>query len=192
MHQAPTVMTADELLTLHIPDKRAARVRGRLVVREPAGFWHGDVAARVLVAISNYLEADRSSLALDAPRGCVVAAETGFMLQRNPDTVRAPDVAYIRADRLPPRAHAGFADFAPDLVVEVLSPSDRPGELLAKVADWLTAGTSLVWVIDAERRRARVYRADGSDATLCAADDLDGEDVLPGFRASVAALVDRR
>ena len=191
MLPAPTIMTADELLRLHLPDKRTELVRGRLVVREPAGFRHGDVAARVLVAISNYLTADRDRHPTAAVRGIVVAAETGFTLQRNPDTVRAPDVAFVRADRLPSAAHTGFADFSPDLAVEVLSPSDRPGEVLAKVADWLMAGTSLVWTIDPERRRARVYRADGSDVVLTDADQLDGEDVLPGFHASIAGLVDR-
>ena len=191
MNPAPMVMTADELLVLRMPDKRTELVRGRLVVREPAGFWHGDAAARVLVAISNYLAADRINQTSGVARGRVVAAETGFTLQRNPDTVRAPDVAYICAERLPSGAHVGFANFAPDLAVEVLSPSDRPGEVLAKVADWLTAGTLLVWTIDPERRRARVYRADGSDAVLGATDYLDGEDVLPGFRASVSELVDR-
>lgn len=191
MLPAPTMMTADELLTLHMPDKRTELVRGRLVVREPAGWRHGDVSARVLVAISNHLAAERDHRPSGVARGMVVAAETGFTLQRNPDTVRAPDVAYIRAERVPPGAHAGFADFAPDLAVEVLSPSDRPGEVLAKVADWLTAGTSLVWTIDPERRRARVYRADGSDTALTDTDQLDGEDVLPGFHASIAELIDR-
>lgn len=190
MLPAPTMMTADELLTLDMPHTRTELVRGRLVVREPAGWRHGDVAARVLVAISNYLAADRNRHASAVARGMVVAAETGFTLQRNPDTVRAPDVAYVRADRLPSGSHTGFAEFAPDLAVEVLSPSDRPGEVLAKVADWLTAGTSLVWTIDPERCGVRVYRADGSDTVLTAADQLDGEDVLPGFSASIAALVD--
>ena len=92
---------------------------------------------------------------------------------------------------MPSGAHTGFADFAPDLAVEVLSPSDRPGEVLAKVADWLTADTLLVWTIDPERRRARVYRADGSDTVLGAADHLAGEIVLPGFPASISELVDR-
>ena len=191
MIPAPMVMTADELLLLSMPDKRTELVRGRLVVREPAGFRHGDIAARVLVAISSYLATDRGSRTSGAARGRVVAAETGFTLQRNPDTVRAPDVAYVCAERLPSGALVGFADFAPDLAVEVLSPSDRPGEVLSKVADWLTAGTLLVWTIDPERRRAREYRADGSDVVLSAADYLDGEDVLPGFRVSVSELVDR-
>ena len=96
MNPVPMVMTADELLMLRMPGKRTELVRGRLVVREPAGFWHGDVAARVLVAISNYLAADRRSQASGVARGRVVAAETGFTLQQNPDTVRAPDVAYVK------------------------------------------------------------------------------------------------
>ena len=191
MHPAPTMLTASELFALRMPDQRTELVRGRLVVREPAGFWHGDVAARVLVAVSNYLTAPRSGQPSGVPRGRVVAAETGFTLQRNPDTVRAPDVAYVRAERLPSAAHVGFADFAPDLAVEILSPSDRPGEVLAKVADWLTAGTLLVWTIDPERGRVRVYRADGTEDVLTAADHLDGEDVLPGFRVSITELIDR-
>jgi Uma2 family endonuclease len=190
MNPAPTLMTVEELLALDMPDKRTELVRGQLIVREPAGFRHGDVAARVLVAISNYLTANRRSQASGAPRGRVVAAETGFTLQRNPDTVRAPDVAYVPAERLPIEEPVGFADFAPDLAVEVLSPSDRPGEVLAKVADWLTAGTLLVWTIDPMRRTARVYRADGTESTLSHADYLDGEDVLPGFRVQLSTMVD--
>ena len=75
----------------------------------------------------------------------------------------------------------GYAALAPDLLAEVLSPDDRPAEVLAKVADWLAAGTTLVWVIDPERSDARVYRQDGSIAVLRESDALDGEGVLPGF-----------
>lgn len=77
----------------------------------------------------------------------------------------------------------------PDLVVEVLSPGDRPGEVLAKVADWLTAGTRLVWVVDPERRLARVYRADGTEGVVTEHDALDGEDVVPGFSCELAAIL---
>jgi Uma2 family endonuclease len=78
---------------------------------------------------------------------------------------------------------------APDLAVEVLSPDDRPGETLGKVADWLEAGTRLVWVIDPERRLARIYRQDGTESVLHEADELDGEDVLPGFRCVLSAIL---
>src|SRR5207249_2690867 len=113
--------------------------------------------------------------------GGVYAAETGFKLASNPDTVRAPDIAFVTRDRLPPPATTGYPAPAPDLAVEVLSPGDRPGEVLAKVADWLTAGTRLVWTVDPERGVARVYRHDGSETLVTAEGALDGEDVLPGF-----------
>jgi Uma2 family endonuclease len=114
--------------------------------------------------------------------------DAGFKLATNPDTVRGPDLAFIRRDRVPTPSPVGYAEFAPDLVVEVLSPGDRPGEVLAKVADWLSAGTSLVWVVDPERRQARVYRRDGSQALVSAGQMLDGEDVMPGFSCPLEAV----
>ena len=173
-------MTAEELLGLNIPDKRTELVRGVLVVREPAGYQHGDVAMRLGAAIFTYVEAHGL--------GRVFAAETGFTLARNPDTVRAPDVAFISAARLPDPPPRGFAELAPDLAVEVLSPDDRPGEVLAKVGNWLTAGARLVWVVDPTRVIARVYRADGSESILDATDALGGEDVLPGFEYRLSAM----
>lgn len=176
----PATLTADELLRLNLPNKRTELVRGMLVVREPAGYRHGDAAMRIALAIGAFLET--------RPLGRLFAAETGFTLARNPDTVRAPDVAFISGERLPDPAPRGFAEMAPDLVVEVLSPDDQPGEVLAKVADWLTAGCSLVWVVDPQRRIARVYRRDGSESVITDAQALDGEDVLPGFHFEIAAI----
>ena len=173
-------MTAEELLRLNLPDKRTELVRGVLVVREPAGYQHGQVAAELLVAIANHVIANRL--------GRVFAAETGFTLARNPDTVRAPDVAFISTARLPDPAPRGFAELAPDLAVDVLSPDDRPGEVLAKVADWLKAGARLVWVADPVRVLARVYRADGSESILDETDALRGEDVLPGFEYPLSGM----
>jgi len=118
--------------------------------------------------------------------GLVVAAETGFTLARDPDTVRAPDVGFVSRERVPDPLPKGYAEFAPDLAVEVLSPDDRPGEVLAKVADWLNAGSRLVWVVDPDQRLVRVYRADGSESLLGAHDLLVGEEVLPGFACPVA------
>ena len=115
--------------------------------------------------------------------------ETGFTLARGPDTVRGPDIAVVRRDRVPSPEPRGFLELAPELMVEVLSPRDRPGEVLAKVADWLTAGTRLVWVVDPERRVARVYRDDGSEAIVGADEALDGEDVLPGFSCPLADVL---
>ena len=177
----PALMTADELLDVRIPDKRVELVRGRLVVREPAGLRHGRVAMELARLLANYVG--------DRGIGRVYAAETGFTVARDPDTVRAPDVAFIRRDRLPDPEPLGFPDLAPDLVVEVLSPGDRPGEILAKVADWLSAGTRLVWVVDPLRRVARVYRQDGSETIVTAEGALEGEDVLPGFECPLATIL---
>ena len=176
------LMTADELLALNVQDRRAELVRGRLMVREPPGFYHGIVAMRIGRRLAAFVEAREL--------GVVVAAETGFRLFTDPDTVRAPDVGFIRADRMPdPVPRRGYAPVAPDLAVEVLSPDDKPGDVLAKVADWLSAGSMLVWVIDPQRRLARVYRADGTEAMLGDTASLDGEHVLPEFTCLVSDIL---
>lgn len=167
------LMTAEELLLVSIPDKHVDLVRGVLEVREPPGYTHGRVTVNLLMRLAAHVERARPDH--------VLVTETGFTLTRGPDTVRGPDIALVRRDRVPSPEPRGFLELAPELIVEVLSPRDRPGEVLAKVADWLTAGTRLVWVVDPERRVARVYRGDGSEAIVGADAALDGEDVLPGF-----------
>lgn len=181
-HMPPAAtVTADELLRLNVPGKRTELVKGKLVVSEPPGYLHGDVTIRLTKAIVNHTDAHAL--------GRVLAAETGFKLSGNPDTVRAPDIAFVRRERVPDPRPTGYAELAPDLVVEVLSPDDKPGEVLAKVADWLNAGSRLVWVVDPRRRLARVYRADGSES-LCAEDGtLDGEEVLAGFSCALASIL---
>jgi Uma2 family endonuclease len=177
----PVPMTADDLLHANISDKRTELLRGVLVVREPAGGLHGVVAMRLGIRLGQYVERTGA--------GYVFAAETGFRLTTNPDTVRAPDVAFVRGDRLPGPALRGFPGLAPDLVVEVLSPDDRPTEVSARIADWLSAGTRLVWVVDPERRLAHVHRPDRSASDLTIDDALEGEDVLPGFACPLATIV---
>lgn len=176
----PALLTADELQHVYVPDKRVELVRGLLVVRELPGMRHARVAMDLALALGAHVRA--------AALGRVYA-EAGFKLASNPDTVRGPDVAFIRRDRIPDPEPTGFAHFAPDLVVEVISPGDRAGEVLAKVADWLSAGTRLVWVVDPERRLARVYRLDGSEPIVTADGTLDGEDVLPGFACPLASIL---
>ncbi len=177
----PALMTADELLHAHIPDKHVELVRGVLIVREPPGLPHGRVAVELAGRLADHARA--ASLGR-------VYVESGFKLASDPDTVRGPDVAFVSRRRLPDPEPPGFGDFAPDLVVEIRSPGDRPGEVLAKVADWLSAGTLLVWVVDPERRLAHVYRQDGSETLLSADDQLDGEDVLPGFACPLVTIFD--
>ena len=171
------VKTADDLLQWYSPGERAELVRGRLVVSEPPGAKHGAVANRLAVLITNHVEAH--------DLGRVYAAETGFWIEVDPDTVRAPDVAFVSRARLPEDDPDGYARFVPDLVVEVLSPSDRARKVGEKVRDWLAAGTRLVWVVDPRKHVVQVYREDGSETTVTGDQTLDAEPVLPGFRCAL-------
>jgi Uma2 family endonuclease len=158
-------MTAEQLLDTSVPNKRTELVRGRLIVHEPPGGLHGHITAILGVRLGQHIDLT------DA--GALFVGDTGFTLSRNPDTVRGPDIAFVCKERVPSPIPSSFLEFAPDLVVEVLSHHDRPGEVLAKVGDWLDAGTRLVWVIDPERRVARIYR----------------EDVLPGLSIMLASIL---
>lgn len=169
---APALMTADELERLPETGKRMELVRGQLIVSEPPGFRHGDIVVKLTLAIGQFVRAR------DLGR---VLAESGYVLFTAPDTVRGPDLSFVRHERIPDPIPRGFARFAPDLAIEVLSPTNRPGKVLEKIADYLNAGTLLVWVIDPDRRQARVHRADGTISTISENELLDGEDVLPGF-----------
>lgn len=178
---AAALMTADELLRVHFPDKRVELVRGVLVVREPPGFRHGRIAANLTARLVAHIGA--------AGAAQVVVGEAGFKLATAPDTVRGPDVAVVSRDKIPDPEPMAFPPIVPDLVVEIVSPADRPGEVLAKVADWLSAGTPLVWVIDPGHRVARVYRPDGTEQILDPEQRLDGEDVVPGFSCPIAEIL---
>lgn len=177
---APALLTADDLLQLPSTDKQTELVRGMMIVREPPGFRHGAIAVKLVILLGQFVRTHDLGLVL---------SESGFVLFSNPDTVRGPDVSFVSRDRVPAQIPRGFGRFAPDLAVEILSPNDRPGEVLEKVADYLNAGTLLVWIIDPDRRQARVHRADGTVAILVEADTLDGEDVLPGFTCVVADVL---
>jgi len=166
-------ITAEELERVNLPGKRTELVRGKLLVREPASWVHGDVVVNLTLAIGGHVKANKL--------GKVLGAETGFTLFRNPDTVRAPDVAFVRRERVPDPPPQGFAAITPDLAVEVLSPGDRPGEVRDKVVDWLRAGCSLVWIVDPIKRVAHVYRANETNTFIDKDGVLDGENVLPGF-----------
>ena len=176
----PHLVRAEELSGISIPGKSIELVRGVLVVREPPSTRHGRVAAWVTHLLLDYVA--RHALG-------VVIQDAGFEIESDPDTVRAPDVAFVSRSRVDEIPATGFARFAPDLAVEVVSPHDRPGELLAKVGQLLDAGSKLVWVIDPPRAQAIVYRENG-DVTIVGPDgSLDGESVLPGFSCPLAGVV---
>lgn len=171
--KSSSALTARDVERVSLPGKLVELVRGQLVVREPPGTRHGAIAAKLGYYLSDFVQ--------QHGLGIVFAQDTGFKIGSDPDTVRAPDVAFVSRDRaaqIPPR---GYADLAPDLLAEILSPGDAPAEVLAKVADWLAAGTRLVWLVDPQRPEVRVYRRDGSLSILGENDALEGEDVLPGF-----------
>lgn len=176
-------VTADELFRR--PDHhRYELVAGALRVCEPPGGTHGQVAARLCYQLTGFVEARRLG---------VVLVESGFILQRGPDTVRGPDVSFVAADRLPAGAvPASFVPLAPDLAVEIRSPEDRAGAMAEKVANYLDAGTRLVWVMDPAGREVTVHRADGSTTSLRDSDWLDGEAVLPGFRCPIGDVLPAR
>jgi Uma2 family endonuclease len=175
----PSLMTADELLHSDVAGKSTELVRGVLVVREPPGGLHGHLSARLTFLIGQHVYPARA--------GMIFGQDTGFLIARNPDTVRAPDVAFVSADRAK-AVGSGYVPFAPDLAVEILSPGDAPGEVMAKVADWLSAGTRLVWVIDYEREVGHIHRSDGTVSAVRGDELLTGEGLVPGFSCSLVAL----
>ena len=180
--QTPTTdfMTAEQLERTRIPGKSTELVRGRLVVTEPPGTYHGKIAGRLIVRVGAFVETHRL--------GEVFGQDTGFRIASNPDTVRAPDLAFIAADRLAQVGKRGYAPVVPDLVAEVLSPEDRPGEVLGKIAEWLGAGVRLAWVLDADKQIAHVHRPDGSLAVVGIDAALEGEGLLPGFQLLLTEL----
>jgi Uma2 family endonuclease len=177
---AERLMTADELLAL--PDAGSEQyelVKGRLIRLCPASAYSSIVAGNVLIDMGTFVR--------QHGHGVCFGADAGFKLSSDPDTVRSPDVSFVRTEHVPeggiPRR--GYWEGAPDLAVEVLSPSNRPSEMYRRIADLLDAGTRLIWMIDPERRTATIIRSSGVNLTIDEDGVLDGEDVLPGFRLSL-------
>jgi Uma2 family endonuclease len=177
----PALQTAEDLLGFREPGRTAELVRGVLIVREPPSTAHGIRAARLLFRIMEHV--NKHDL------GVVIAQDTGFQIARSPDTVRAPDVAFVARTRLNHIPERGYAELAPDWVAEILSHGDRPGEVLDKIGQWLSAGVRLVWVIDPQNQHASIYRADGSISMVGPSDDLNGEDVIAGFRCPLREVL---
>ena len=178
--ELPTVTTAEQLLALG-PRRswRLELVDGEVRQMAAAGYRHGVTSARVTAVLHAFAE--------EHGLGEVVGSETGFVVRRRPDTVLAPDVAFVAAGRLPENV-AGFAELTPDLVVEVVSPWDRRGEVDAKARLWLEVGARLVWVLWPEPRAVDVHTVGAEPLHLAESEVLDGGDVLPDFSVKVADL----
>lgn len=146
----------------------------------PAGFDHGRFASKIVAALENYVARHKS--------GVVATAETGFQIVHDPDTVRAPDVAFVRVERIPSGGVKGFFPGAPDLAVEVVSPTDLANEVAAKVQEWLRTGCRMVWVVDPENRSVTVHRSLTEITVLTVADTLTAGELLPEFSMPVAKV----
>jgi Uma2 family endonuclease len=174
-------MTAEDLWRLPDDGMRHELVQGELRTTTPAGFDHGRVAATVGVLLGVHVRQTGS--------GVAVGAETGFIIERDPDTVRAPDAAYISNERAEAVGSTPkFWPEAPTFAAEVVSPDDSFREVEEKALDWLRAGTSVVLVVDPARRTATVYRGAGEAHAHTAEDTLELSDAVPGWRVAVAEL----
>lgn len=171
-------VTAKELLQMPDDGFRYELVRGELRKMVPAGHLHGRIAMNFSTPLDQYVRAHNL--------GTVYAAETGFQLTSNPDTVRAPDVAFIRRERVEAVGKVeGYWPGAPDLAVEVISPHDRYAEVEEKVFDWLEAGTQMVIVLNPHQRTATIYRSLTAIVILTERDTLRGGEVVPGWMIPV-------
>jgi Uma2 family endonuclease len=178
---ATTLVTAEQLLHMPSDGYRYELVAGELHKMTPAGWKHGGIAGGLHGLMASHARQNQL--------GMIFSAETGFLLSRDPDTVRAPDIAFIRKDHLPAELpEDAFWPGPPDLAVEVVSPGDTFREVDEKVQAWLEAGAMMVWVVNPQWRSVSVYRAGPAIRTLTEKDELTGEDVLPGFRCRVGEI----
>jgi Uma2 family endonuclease len=175
------LVTADELFAMG-DDDRYELVGGVLVpMSPPHGFRHGEIASTVDFLVCGFVRTHRL--------GRTTGAETGYRLRRNPDTVRAPDFAFVARGRITPEMdQSRYLDLAPDLVVEVVLPSDSAADVNAKVLEYLNAGALLVWVLYPQSETVAIHRPGATGQILRAGDTLSGEDVLPGFTCAIADL----
>ena len=175
------LVTAEALEQMATVDAHVELVQGEVIVMSPAGAEHGEIALSIGSLLREFLRSHRL--------GKAYAAETGFILSRNPDTVRAPDLAFVTAERAARQIRReGFFEGAPDLAVEIVSPGDADEEVRAKIWEYFQAGTRLVWIVHPRTQTITVYRSIDNLRILTRDDILTGEDVVPGFSVAVAEV----
>lgn len=174
-------MTAEQFFLSQPSDARCEMIEGELRMMSPSGWLHGETICILHAILGHHVVRQRL--------GKIFGAEVGFIIGRDPDTVRAPDIAFIARENLPTVMPAtAFWPGAPDLAVEVLSPNDRMGEVDDKIRAWLQSGAKLVWIVDPQLRTVTVYRSPTDVSIKTTADILDGGDVVAGFSATVAEI----
>ena len=177
------LLTADDLLRLYSQGVRGELIRGVLRETMPTGEEHCETAANTVIILGGFVKPRRL--------GRIITSDAGALMERDPDTVREPDAAFI-SYRQSPRwvRNTRYAQVAPELVVEIRSPSDSAADLVEKALTWLARGVLMVWIINPDTRTVDVYRAGAPVATLAGGDALDGGDALPGFTCAVSDISD--
>ena len=176
------LVTAEEFARIPNDDYHYELVEGRVVRMSPPGSRHGVLATRIASLLHQHVAAHQ----LGAVMTCA-----GAKLAANPDTVREPDIAFVRQDRIPATGVPdGFWPGAPDLAVEITSPGDRPSEIRTKVDDYVARGVRLVWVVDPKKKTVTAHTPQSPPVTLGADDLLDAGDVIPGFSCTVSRIFD--
>jgi Uma2 family endonuclease len=176
------LLTAEEFAQLPQPEDGSQQelINGVVITMPPPSFYHGQVCSKIDRKIGNYIDSNQL--------GYITSNDSGVILKRGPDTVRGPDLAYWSRERMPEPPRSGYPEIAPDLVVEVLSPSDVFPQILRKVQQYLRAGTREVWVVVPEDQSVTVCRPGQEQVILSNGETLSGGDLLPGFSCPIAEL----
>ena len=179
----PKLLTADDLPRLYAQGVRGELIRGVFYKTMPSGQEHEEIAANTVIILGGFVKPRRL--------GRIIASDAGVLLERDPDTVREPDVAFI-SYRKSPRGvrNTRCAQTAPELVVEIRSPGDSAFALVEKALMWLKHGVLIVWAVNPDTRTVDVYRAGSPAETLADSDTLDGGGALPGFTCAVSDIFD--
>ena len=179
----PKLLTAADLLALHAEGIRGELIRGVISETMSAGGEHGEIVMYLGWALQNFV--------LPRRLGRVTGSDAGVLLERSPDTVREPDIAFFSAAKIPPGVRVrGYYEVPPDLAVEIASPTDSAAALNDKALMWLRYGARLVWTLHPDARRVDIHTPDGAVRSLTDGDALDGGDVLPGFTCPVSDIFD--
>lgn len=184
MSIAKAKYTADDLWNWPQDGMRHELINGEVTTMAPSGGEHGIAVSDIGILAGSFVRSRRL--------GVTMGAETGFIVSRDPDTVLAPDFAFVSTRRLPPKPYPSkYWPGVPDLAVEVISPSDRPKDVAAKAQTWVAAGASVVWVINTRQQTITVYAPDAQPQVLSAGDILNGGDVLPGLTLPLGEIFAR-